>query len=70
MRALLIFGSVLIGLGVLSLVYYASPIRIMLLDATGQRLHLMVPMIGGAAILAGAALLFAIRHRSFKTPNA
>jgi len=64
MKALLISAIILIGFGVLSLAYYASPIRIMLLDAMGQKLHLMVPMIGGAAILTGAVILLAMRPRS------
>jgi len=63
MRALLIAGTVLIGFGVLSLAYYASPIRITLLDAMGQKLHLTVPFLGGAAILIGGAILFAIRSK-------
>ena len=66
MRSLLIGAVVLIGLGVLSLAYYASPVRIMLLDATGQTLHFMVPIIGGAAILTGAIILFSIRPSSSK----
>jgi hypothetical protein len=66
MRALLVCATVLIGLGVLLLAYYASPIRMMLLDTTGQRLHMMVPMLGGAAILSGAAILIVIRPSSSK----
>jgi hypothetical protein len=61
MKALLIVGVILIGLGVLSFAYYASPIRLMLLDAMGQHLHPLVPMMGGAAILIGVAILLAIR---------
>jgi hypothetical protein len=63
MRALSIGATVLIGLGVLSLAYYASPVRIMLLDAVGQKLHLLIPILGGVAILIGGALLFALRPR-------
>jgi hypothetical protein len=66
MRALLIGATVLIGLGFLSLAYYASPIRMMLLESTGQRLHIMVPMLGGAAILSGVAILIIIWPGSSK----
>jgi hypothetical protein len=69
MRALLIGSIVLIGLGVLSLAYYASPIRIMLLDAAGREFHLMVPMMSGTAILIGVTILFAIRPKSTKGRN-
>ena len=69
MRALSIVGAVLIGLGVLCLAYYASPIRIMLVDTVGQKLHFAIPMVGGAAILTGAIILFTVRPRSFKDPQ-
>jgi UDP-N-acetylmuramyl pentapeptide phosphotransferase/UDP-N-acetylglucosamine-1-phosphate transferase len=64
MRALLIGAIVLIALGVLSLAYYTSPLRIMLLDTVGQKLHFQVPMMGGVAILIGALILFAIRSNA------
>jgi hypothetical protein len=65
MKALLIIGFVLTGLGVVSLAYFASPIRI-LLEASlcQQKLDLLVPTMGGAALLIGIAILFAIRPKS------
>jgi hypothetical protein len=66
MRALMIIGIALICLGVLSLAYYVSPIRLLLLDAIGQKLHLTVPLTAAAAILTGAFILFAIRARLTK----
>ncbi len=66
MRALMMTGISLICLGILSLVYYVSPIRLLLLDAVGQKLHLTIPVTAAAAILAGALILFAIRPRPTK----
>jgi len=65
MKALLIVGCLLIGLGVLLLAYFASPIRILLESTFGQqKLDLLIPTMGGAAILIGFAILFAIRRRA------
>jgi hypothetical protein len=67
MKELLIIGCVLIGLGVVSLAYFASPIRILLEASLGQqKLDLLIPTMGGAAILIGIAILFAIRPRVAK----
>jgi len=66
MRALMMIGIALICVGILSLVYYVSPIRILLLDAVGQKLNLRVPLTAAAAILAGGLILFAIRPRPTK----
>jgi hypothetical protein len=67
MKALLIIGGVLIGLGVVSLAYFASPIRILLEASLGQqKLHLLIPTMSGAAILIGVAILFAVRPRAAK----
>lgn len=67
MKALSIVGSVLIALGVISLAYFASPIRIMLQAILGQqKLHLLIPTTGVAAILIGVAILFARRPKATK----
>jgi membrane protein DedA with SNARE-associated domain len=67
MKALSIVGSVLIALGVISLTYFASPIRIMLQAILGQqKLHLLIPTTGVAAILIGVAILFATRSKATK----
>jgi len=65
MKALLIGGCMLIGLGVVSLAYFASPIRILLQASLGQqKLHLLISTVGAAALLIGIAILFAIRPKS------
>lgn len=65
MKALLIIGCGLVGFGVVSLAYFASPIRILLEASVGQqKLDLLIPTMSGAAILIGAAILFAIRPKS------
>ena len=65
MKALLIVGCMLIGLGVVSLAYFASPIRILLEASFGQqKLDLLIPTMGGAALLIGVAILFIIRPSS------
>ncbi len=65
MKAPLIVGCALIGLGVVSLVYFASPVRILLEASLGQqKLDLLIPAMGGAALLIGIAILFAIRPKS------
>jgi hypothetical protein len=65
MKALSIIGSVLIALGVISLAYFLSPVRILLQASLGQqKLHLLIPTMGGAAILIGIAILFAVRPRA------
>jgi len=67
MKVLLIAGCVLIGLGVVSLAYFASPIRILLQATVGQqKLHLLIPTMGGTAILIGVAILFSVRHGAAK----
>jgi len=66
MRTLLVVGTALIGLGVLSLAYCASPIQIVFLDSMGQKLHPLIPTMGGSAILIGSVILFAIRSKPAK----
>jgi hypothetical protein len=67
MKALLIVGCMFIGFGVISLAYFGSPIRILLQASLGQqRLHLLIPSIGGAAILIGIAILFVTRSTGLK----
>ncbi len=63
-KALLIVGCMLIGLGVVSLAYFASPIRILLEASFGQeQLDLLIPTMGGAMLLIGIAILFTIRPK-------
>jgi hypothetical protein len=57
-----IVGIVLIVLGVLSLAYFGDPIRLMLRDFEPHKTNLMPPVLGGLAVVAGIALLFACRR--------
>jgi hypothetical protein len=55
-------GIILIGLGILSLAYYASPVRFMLNAAIQPHgINLVPPILGGIALVGGIALLFVIR---------
>ena len=64
MKAALIFGMILIGLGVLSLAYFASPIRFMMQETLEpQKMNLAPPILGGIALVGGIALLLAVRPR-------
>ena len=64
MKTLLVVGSTLIAVGVMSFAYFASPVRILLQGCLGQqKLHLLIPALGGAALLSGVAILFAIRPK-------
>jgi hypothetical protein len=65
MKAALIFGMTLIGLGVLSLAYFASPIRFMVMQTIDpQKMNLMPPILGGITLVSGIALVFAVRLRT------
>jgi uncharacterized membrane protein YedE/YeeE len=62
MRIATIVGIILIGLGVLSLAYFTSPIRFMVQDTLEpQKMNLVPPILGGIALLGGIAFLLAIR---------
>jgi hypothetical protein len=64
MRAASIVGFILVGLGIASLMYYVSPV-LLLIHATEQRqTNLVFPILGGLALICGIALLFVARPRS------
>jgi len=64
MRIATIVGIILIGLGVLSLAYFASPIRFMMQETLEpQKMNLALPIFGGITLVGGIALLLAIRQR-------
>ena len=64
MRFATIVGPILIGLGVLSLAYFASPIRFMMQETLEpQKMNLAPPILGGIALVGGIALLLAVRQR-------
>ena len=63
MRAAAIVGFILVGLGIASLLYCVSPV-LLLVHATEQhQTNLVLPIVGGLALICGIALLFATRPR-------
>jgi uncharacterized membrane protein len=66
-RAASIVGFILIFLGVVSLVYFASPIRLMFRETIGRgTISFVPPILGGLALCGGIALLFSVRRRAGK----
>jgi hypothetical protein len=64
MRAAAIAGFILVGLGIASLLYCVSPV-LLLVHATEQhQTNLVLPIVGGLALICGIALLFVARPRS------
>jgi hypothetical protein len=64
MKLLIIAGAALIFGGIASLAYFFSPVRILLQSTLGQQKpNLLIPTISAAAILIGAAILFATRNK-------
>jgi formate-dependent nitrite reductase membrane component NrfD len=64
MRAAFIVGFVLVILGVASLVYSLSPVLLLVHAAEQRQTNLVLPILGGVALICGIALLFATRPRS------
>ena len=65
MKAVLIFGMTLIGLGILTLAYFASPIRFMVQETIEpHKMNLVPPIIGGIALICGVVLVFAVQLRT------
>jgi hypothetical protein len=66
-RAASIAGFILIFVGIISLAYFASPIRLMLREIVGQSpINLVPSILGGLALCSGIALLFFVRQRTAK----
>jgi hypothetical protein len=64
-RAGSIFGAILVALGILSLAYFASPIRLLIRETIGPGRTNFVPIIlGGLALCGGIALLYSTRQRT------
>jgi hypothetical protein len=62
-----IAGFILVFLGIISLAYFASPLRIMLRGTLGQGTINFVPIIlGGLSLCSGIALLFLVRQKTMK----
>jgi hypothetical protein len=60
MRTTSILGVILIGIGIILLAYFASPLRLMFESTIGPHsINPLPPALGGLALLCGIALLFA-----------
>jgi hypothetical protein len=64
MRAASIAGFILVALGIASLLYCVSPILLLVHAAEQRQTSLVLPILGGVALICGIALLFATRPRS------
>jgi hypothetical protein len=60
MRTTSILGVILIGIGIILLAYFASPMRLMFQSPMGPlTINPLPPALGGLSLLCGIALLFA-----------
>ncbi|MGB9419376.1 MAG: hypothetical protein WBR14_00565 [Candidatus Acidiferrum sp.] len=67
MKTASIVAIILIVLGIVSLSYFASPIRLMFQETIGQyKINPVPPILGGLALVGGIALLFVARPRRCK----
>jgi hypothetical protein len=64
MRVASIAGFILVALGIASLLYCVSPILLLVHAAEQRQSSLVLPILGGVALVCGIALLFATRPRS------
>jgi hypothetical protein len=64
MRAASVTGFILVALGIGSLLYSVSPILLLVHAAEQRQTNLVLPILGGVALICGIALLFATRPRS------
>jgi hypothetical protein len=64
MRTTSILGIILMALGIVSLAYFASPVRLMFQSTIGQtKIDPLPPILGGLALVCGIVLLFAVRSK-------
>jgi len=67
MKTASIIGIILMVLGIVSLAYFASPLRLMFHEAFGhQKINPVPPILGGLALVGGIALLILTRPRRYK----
>jgi hypothetical protein len=65
MRTTAILGIILMGLGIVSLAYFASPMRLMFQSPMGlPTINLVPPILGALALICGIALSFGVRPRA------
>jgi hypothetical protein len=61
MKAAFVIGIIFVALGVVVLVYFTSPGRILMQAYVPHTVDLRIPMAGGLSLACGAALLFVFR---------
>jgi hypothetical protein len=63
MKAAFVIGMILVALGVVVLVYFTSPVRILMQAYVPHAVDLRIPIAGGLSVACGAALLFLARTK-------
>jgi hypothetical protein len=63
MKVASVVGLILVVVGIVSLAYYADPIRLMLRDFQPHQTNPVPRILAGLALAGGIALLFATRQR-------
>ena len=63
MKTASIVGIILIVLGIVSLAYFAAPMRLPVQDVEQQNSNPVILILGGLALIGGIAPLFATRPR-------
>ena len=63
MKTASIVGIILIVLGIVSLAYFAAPMRLLVQDVEQQNSNPVILILGGLALIGGIALLLATRPR-------
>jgi uncharacterized membrane protein len=63
MKTASIVGIILIVLGIVSLAYFAAPMRLLVQDVEQQNSNPVILILGGLALIGGIALLFVTRPR-------
>ena len=61
MKAAFVIGITLVAMGVVALVYFTSPVRILTQAYVPHAVDLRIPIAGGLSVACGAALLFVSR---------
>jgi hypothetical protein len=69
MRTTAILGIILMGIGVVSLAYFVSPMRLMFQSPMSlPKMSLVPPAIGAVALICGIVLSFGVRPGKNKEP--
>ena len=63
MKTRSVIGVILIGLGIVTLAYFASPMRLLFQSPIApQRIDPLPPVLGGLALVCGIALVFGTKR--------